>query len=199
MYYPYCHSPSALTGYLKQKLCHQQAKRLGHSLSAQVEQNVPLECNIYCDTNTIICIQQKAIGAHCTADKECASFNYLPNQTCGVDPSNPCARNKSEHPSHIVLLIMDKQCQEAREHATFLKKRPTRYVLLEIYLLPSHASCCVPFYRSSYAVYPCSYYLATKGEHTNIRVAVQKGTCTHQFKHQCALVPQCGMNVAAGF
>ena len=45
-YHPYCHSPSALTEYLKQKLCHQWAKRLGCSPSAQVEQNVPLECNI---------------------------------------------------------------------------------------------------------------------------------------------------------
>lgn len=44
---------------------------------------------LYCDTNTTVCIQQKAIGAHCTADKECASYNCLPNQTCGVDPSDP--------------------------------------------------------------------------------------------------------------
>ena len=29
MYHPYCHSPSALTEYLKQKLRHQRAKRLG--------------------------------------------------------------------------------------------------------------------------------------------------------------------------
>ena len=45
-YHPYCHSPSALTEYLKLKLCHQRAKRLGRSPSAQVEQSVPLECNI---------------------------------------------------------------------------------------------------------------------------------------------------------
>ena len=41
-YHPYCHSPGALTEYLKQKLHHQRAKRLGCSLPAQVEQNVPL-------------------------------------------------------------------------------------------------------------------------------------------------------------
>ena len=46
-YHPYCHSPSALTKYLKQKLCHQRAKHLGHSPSAQVKQNVPLKCNNY--------------------------------------------------------------------------------------------------------------------------------------------------------
>ena len=45
-YHPYCHSPSALTEYLKHKLHHQRAKRLGHSPSAQVEQNVPLKHNI---------------------------------------------------------------------------------------------------------------------------------------------------------
>ena len=45
MYHPYCHSPSALTEYLKQKLHHQRAKRLGRSPSAQVEQNVPLKRN----------------------------------------------------------------------------------------------------------------------------------------------------------
>ena len=45
MYHPYYHSPNALTEYLKQKLRHQRAKRLGRSLSAQVKQNIPLECN----------------------------------------------------------------------------------------------------------------------------------------------------------
>ena len=42
---PYCHSPSALTEYLKQKLRLQRAKHLGRSLSAQVEPNVQPECN----------------------------------------------------------------------------------------------------------------------------------------------------------
>ena len=45
MYHPYCHSPSALTEYLKQKLRAQRAKRLGRSLPAQVERNVQLEHN----------------------------------------------------------------------------------------------------------------------------------------------------------
>ena len=48
-YHPYCHSPSALTEYLKQKLHAQRAKRLSHSLSAQVKQSVPLERNINSD------------------------------------------------------------------------------------------------------------------------------------------------------
>ena len=48
-YHPYCHSPSALTEYLKHKLHLQRAKRLGRSPSAQVEQNVPLERNINSD------------------------------------------------------------------------------------------------------------------------------------------------------
>ena len=45
MYHPYSHSPSALTKYLKQKLCLQRAKRLSHSHPTQVEQDVPLEHN----------------------------------------------------------------------------------------------------------------------------------------------------------
>ena len=44
-YHPYSHSPSALTEYLKQKLRHQRAQRLGHSLPTQVEQSVPLKHN----------------------------------------------------------------------------------------------------------------------------------------------------------
>ena len=48
-YHPYCHSPSALTEYLKQRLRLQWAKRLGHSLPAQVEQSVQLERNINSD------------------------------------------------------------------------------------------------------------------------------------------------------
>ena len=47
-YHPYCHSPSALTEYLKQKLWHQQAKCLSHSPPAQVKQNIPLEHNSWC-------------------------------------------------------------------------------------------------------------------------------------------------------
>ena len=44
-YHPYCHSPSALTEYLKQRLRLQRAKRLGHSLPTQVESNVQPERN----------------------------------------------------------------------------------------------------------------------------------------------------------
>ena len=44
---------------------------------------------LYCDTNTTVCIQEKAFGASCNADKECSSYNCLPNQTCGESPSNP--------------------------------------------------------------------------------------------------------------
>ena len=55
MYHPYCHSPSALTEYLKQKLCHQRAKRLGHSLPAQVEPNVLLEHNTHASSPRVAC------------------------------------------------------------------------------------------------------------------------------------------------
>ena len=54
-YHPYCHSPSALTEYLKQRLCHQRAKHLGRGLPAQVEQNVTLEHNTSCQQHTAHC------------------------------------------------------------------------------------------------------------------------------------------------
>ncbi len=44
---------------------------------------------LYCDTNSTVCIQQKAFAASCSADKECSSYNCLPDQTCGGSPSNP--------------------------------------------------------------------------------------------------------------
>ena len=50
-YHLYCHSPSALTEYLKQKLHLQQAKRLGRSLPAQVEPSVQLEHNMLSEPN----------------------------------------------------------------------------------------------------------------------------------------------------
>ena len=63
MYHPYCHSLSALTEYLKQKLRAQWAKRLGHSLPAQVKPNVQLECNINSDfalaTTTLDYLEQR--------------------------------------------------------------------------------------------------------------------------------------------
>ena len=46
MYHPYCHSPSALTKYLKAKLRAQHAKHLSRSLTTPVEQNIPLKHNI---------------------------------------------------------------------------------------------------------------------------------------------------------
>jgi hypothetical protein len=43
----------------------------------------------YCDTNTTTCIQQKDFGASCDADKECSSYNCMPNLVCGISPSSP--------------------------------------------------------------------------------------------------------------
>ena len=46
LYHPYCHKPSALTEYLKEKLRKQHAKRLSRSHSAQVKPNIQLKHNI---------------------------------------------------------------------------------------------------------------------------------------------------------
>ena len=45
-YHPYAQSPSALTEYLKQKLRLQCTKHLSRGHPAQVEQSIPLECNM---------------------------------------------------------------------------------------------------------------------------------------------------------
>ncbi|KAJ7287630.1 hypothetical protein C8J57DRAFT_1117621 [Mycena rebaudengoi] len=44
---------------------------------------------LYCDSPTKKCIQEKAIGEACSADKECASWNCLSGGTCGQDVSIP--------------------------------------------------------------------------------------------------------------
>ncbi|KAF7361974.1 Smr domain-containing protein [Mycena venus] len=44
---------------------------------------------LYCDAPTKQCMQEKAFGAACTADKECSSWNCLAGGTCGVDTSVP--------------------------------------------------------------------------------------------------------------
>ena len=61
MYHPYCHNPSALTEYLKQKLRLQRAKRLGHSLPAQVEQSVQLERNRKATTKSLCALCMKLL------------------------------------------------------------------------------------------------------------------------------------------
>lgn len=44
---------------------------------------------LYCDAVTTKCLQTKAFGVNCTADKECTSDNCLPNNTCGLSPDAP--------------------------------------------------------------------------------------------------------------
>ncbi|KAJ7262266.1 hypothetical protein B0H12DRAFT_1105041 [Mycena haematopus] len=44
---------------------------------------------LYCDSASKQCLQEKAFGATCTADKECSSWNCLASGTCGVDTSLP--------------------------------------------------------------------------------------------------------------
>jgi hypothetical protein len=44
---------------------------------------------LYCDTNSTTCMQQKAVAASCSADKECTSYNCLPSKVCGLGPDKP--------------------------------------------------------------------------------------------------------------
>ncbi|KAJ7462195.1 hypothetical protein B0H11DRAFT_2054567 [Mycena galericulata] len=44
---------------------------------------------LYCDSSALQCMAEKALGATCTADKECSSWNCLTSGTCGVDTTLP--------------------------------------------------------------------------------------------------------------
>jgi hypothetical protein len=44
---------------------------------------------LYCDTTQKVCIQRKDVGAGCTADKECVSYNCGINGTCSRDVRDP--------------------------------------------------------------------------------------------------------------
>jgi hypothetical protein len=44
---------------------------------------------LYCDTSQKVCIASKNLEATCNADKECLSYNCLPNGICGADVTTP--------------------------------------------------------------------------------------------------------------
>ena len=66
LYHPYAHEPLALTEYLKRKLQVQHAKRRSHSHPAQVEPNVPLECNTSCLVRYLSGIAIQSCPSSCT-------------------------------------------------------------------------------------------------------------------------------------
>ncbi|CAK5281480.1 unnamed protein product [Mycena citricolor] len=44
---------------------------------------------LYCDAGTKQCMAEKSLGASCTADKECSSWNCLASGVCGIDTTLP--------------------------------------------------------------------------------------------------------------
>jgi len=44
---------------------------------------------LYCDSSALQCMAEKELGATCTADKECSSWNCLSSGVCGVDTTIP--------------------------------------------------------------------------------------------------------------
>ena len=44
---------------------------------------------LYCDSQQLVCVQTKAIGEQCDADKECSTYNCLANGTCGKTTDTP--------------------------------------------------------------------------------------------------------------
>ena len=84
--YHYTHSPSALTEYLRHKLCFQQAKCLSHSLLVQVEQNIPLKHNINSDftlaATTLKYLDQR--GEHNVPKRYLKEANWCKDGTLGA-------------------------------------------------------------------------------------------------------------------
>lgn len=44
---------------------------------------------LYCDSQTLVCMQMKDIGQACDGDKECSSFNCQSNGVCGTSADTP--------------------------------------------------------------------------------------------------------------
>ncbi|KAI8994084.1 hypothetical protein BD414DRAFT_565903 [Trametes punicea] len=44
---------------------------------------------LYCDSQQLVCVQAKAIGEQCDADKECSTFNCLDSGVCGERADTP--------------------------------------------------------------------------------------------------------------
>ncbi|KAI0712940.1 hypothetical protein C8T65DRAFT_646169 [Cerioporus squamosus] len=44
---------------------------------------------LYCDAQQLVCVQTKAIGEKCDADKECSTYNCLADGTCGKTTDTP--------------------------------------------------------------------------------------------------------------
>ncbi|KAI0779978.1 hypothetical protein C8Q74DRAFT_1456343 [Fomes fomentarius] len=44
---------------------------------------------LYCDAQQLVCVQAKAIGEKCEADKECLTYNCLEDGTCGRTTDTP--------------------------------------------------------------------------------------------------------------
>ncbi|KAG1734736.1 uncharacterized protein EDB91DRAFT_1146585 [Suillus paluster] len=47
------------------------------------------QVHLYCDAQSLVCIQAKQLGETCDADKECLSFNCESNGVCGTGADSP--------------------------------------------------------------------------------------------------------------
>lgn len=130
-----------------------------HGVVVQAQSIIPRHPSIYCISAVITArlaftatltqssaFNRKLSVVHCTADKECTSFNYLPNQTCGVDPSNPHTRNKGKHPLHVISLIMDNDNNVKKLGSTLHFKKKDQLAmcyLKSISSLLTHLAVCL--------------------------------------------------------
>ncbi len=44
---------------------------------------------LYCDSQQLVCVQTKAVGETCDADKECLTFNCADDGQCGPTTDTP--------------------------------------------------------------------------------------------------------------
>ena len=118
MYHPYCHSPSALTEYLKQKLRHQRAKRRGRSLPTQVELNVQPERNINSDFPTLATIHKERLerrGERNVPKRYLKNAEWAKNGPLGAGYYVGDPDDDSEEPN-IIAVDFNFQAQIGRAH-----------------------------------------------------------------------------------
>ncbi|EIW62480.1 uncharacterized protein TRAVEDRAFT_113902 [Trametes versicolor FP-101664 SS1] len=58
-------------------------------VSRQVLPSGNCKVGLYCDAQQLVCVQGKAVGDTCDADKECLSYNCLASGTCGDRADTP--------------------------------------------------------------------------------------------------------------
>ncbi|KAI0768849.1 hypothetical protein BD413DRAFT_562125 [Trametes elegans] len=60
---------------------------------------------LYCDAQQLVCVQNKAVGETCDADKECETYNCLASGVCGVRADVPREVGKWVYAVVAILIV----------------------------------------------------------------------------------------------